>query len=304
MSEHDKRICVVRGYESGDEVAQAKIDRVITASWEWPITHTLEQLRDTYSKPGFDLESVQYAWDGNQLVGFTRRWWTHTNVDGARTAFLLYPKTLDGYGGVREPLLDRLTQHEREIGTSAIQVWGCTMWPDSFEWLESQGFAECADLPRGYKIYMTYRVADRPIEIPTDWVYAVSTEEDLRGAAQLASIWYKQALQQCEERIRAMAAADNAVAHLAVRRNGHYTGACLIARNPIRPEVAAVYYVYAREYRSLRQLMSKAVAVCIEQGCQTLLDDLINEHRCFEPTYEDLGFAKTVEYAMYEKRIA
>jgi len=39
-------------------------------------------------------------------------------------------------------------------------------------------------------------------------------------------------------------------------------------------------------------------------GMQTLLADLVYEHRHSEPTYKALGFQRTAEFAVYEKALA
>jgi hypothetical protein len=89
-----------------------------------------------------------------------------------------------------------------------------------------------------------------------------------------------------------------------VEQNGVYTGCCVVARNPIRPSVAAAYSIFAAQPQALRQLLAKAIETYIEHRCANLLVELGAEHRHFEPPYVDLGFRKEIEYAMCEKRIA
>ena len=93
------------------------------------------------------------------------------------------------------------------------------------------------------------------------------------------------------------------VAHIGVCEDGEITAAAHVARNWYRASTAALFYVYARNARALRQLAAGAVEACIHEGVRNLIVDVINAHRCFEPTYLDLGFVEAAGHAMFQKEL-
>jgi hypothetical protein len=91
------------------------------------------------------------------------------------------------------------------------------------------------------------------------------------------------------------------IAHLGVRREGRLIAACLAAPNLLRPSTAANYYIYAPDEGSLKPLLAKSVRKCIDSGVENLIADLVNEHRGYEPIYQELGFRKVAEWARCKK---
>jgi len=294
----------VRGYQPGDEVLEIELDQRIVRDWVWPIGYDLDGLSKLIARPDFDPNLHLYAFQQDKMVGFTRPWGGPIkDVDGSSVAFVLFPKVLPNHQGARDLLLERAIQAQGRKGVHKLWMWGCTMWPGSFEWLQEHGFRLHPDYPRGYKIYMTYDLGQGPLDVATDWVEPVDLDRDLDEVAHLASIWYRQSPESCRARLVEMEAKWPLVAHLAVREGDALTAACILAPNYLHQSLVAAYYISAHSPRALRQLISKAVDVCREKGAATLLVDLIATHRQFEPTYLDLGFEQKAEFAVYEKEI-
>ena len=53
------------------------------------------------------------------------------------------------------PLLERAIDALRNEGVATINVWACTPMEGAFEWLETHGYVEHPDYPRGFKKYVT-----------------------------------------------------------------------------------------------------------------------------------------------------
>ena len=291
----------IRGFQAGDESAHLAFEKVVVQDWVWPFAHDADGLKRVVEDPSFDPDLHLYAVADGDLVGFTTVWQIAGDVDGAQTAFILFPKTLPGHEAAREPLVEQLISNLKARGFAKVEMWGCTMWPDSFAWCEAHGFRESPDRPRGYKVYYTYDLLKGGLSSQAEGVRTVRTEDDHREAAGLARIWYKRPASECLEFIRRME--PHALSHLIVEQHERVIGACLAAASDQRPTLAAIFYIYVENPVALRKLLSRVAAECRARGMEKLLVDLIYEHRHFEPTYQDLGFVKEVEYAMYEKRL-
>jgi hypothetical protein len=48
-------------------------------------------------------------------------------------------------------------------------------------------------------------------------------------------------------------------------------------------------------------MLAKVVNKCVDYGVQNVIADLINDHRQYEPVYQELGFKKVAEWARCAK---
>lgn len=293
----------VRNYQPGDEIQEVAFDRQVVADWPWPVAFSEKEMKRVLTSPSFDPTENLYALDGDKMVGKTEIWWIRTLGDGTKTSFVMFPKTLPGYENARAPLLEHVVQVLIERGVEKLQMWGCTMWEGSFDWLDANGYSVNPDYPRGHKKYVSYDLTNGPTSIPHSHVDAVDLVRDGASIAHAASVWYGCSPEKACARVEEMLADESIVSHLATREKNEIVAVALLAENSYRPSTAAFFYVYARNARALRQLVSKSIAVCIEHGSSDLLVDLIGAHHHFEPTYLDMGFVKVAEHAIYEKRI-
>jgi hypothetical protein len=75
----------------------------------------------------------------------------------------------------------------------------------------------------------------------------------------------------------------------------------MAARNDLRPSTAANYHIYAPNGSTLKALLAHIIHKCIDSRIHNIIADLINEHREFEPVYQQLGFKKVADWARCEK---
>ena len=293
-----------RIYQTGDEIQELEFDRQVVADWPWPVALSEAGLARTVASPSFDPSHFIYAMDGDRMVGKAEVWWVQELDDGTKAAFVMFPKTLNGYESAREPLIDHATRVLRESGASRIQLRGTTMCKGSIEWLRDHGYTADPDRPRGFKKYVSYELSKGPLAIPTRNVVELDMEHDRSDIAHAASIWMCSSPKSALKSVERLLEEEDAIAQLGVRESGEITAAALVGKNSYRPTTAAFFYVYARSPRALRQLVSGAIGLCIERGTRDLLVDLINAHRGFEPTYLDMGFVDVADHAMFEKVIA
>ena len=134
-------------------------------------------------------------------------------------------------------------------------------------------------------------------------MHEVDEERDREAVAHAVSIWCECPLERAVEILSEWFEELATVGHLVVREAGEVTAAALISRNRLRPSTTAFEYVYATNPDALRQLVSRAIQLCIDADSDRFLIDLIGAHHHFEPTYLDLGFKLVVEHALYRKQI-
>jgi len=51
-------------------------------------------------------------------------------------------------------------------------------------------------------------------------------------------------------------------------------------------------------------MLARVVDRCVERGIHNVIADLVNEHRQYEPVYQELGFKKAADWARCEKALA
>ncbi|MFC2095555.1 hypothetical protein ACFLSW_03860 [Candidatus Bipolaricaulota bacterium] len=292
-----------RTYQPGDEVQEVEFDCRIVADWPWPVAYTAEGLARTISSPSFDPTRFVYALDGDRLVGKAEIWFVRQLDEGYKSGYLLFPKTLPGYEMAREPLLDHVTRLLAEEGVDRIQIRGSTAWKGSIEWLRDHGYTTDPDQPQGYKKYLKYALSKGPINVPTDNVIELDMDRDRDDIAHAASVWMSCSHESAIKSVERLLGDEAPIAHLGVRENGEIAGAVLVGKNWYRPTTAALFYAYARNPKALRQLAAGAIKACAQVGTTDLIVDVINAHRCFEPTYLDLGFVGVADHAMFERII-
>ena len=173
------------------------------------------------------------------------------------------------------------------------------MDPNSIQVAELAGF-KIHDW--GYKKYYSYKTSLGELKGLSSSTVEIDPQADLDECAELAALWYKQPASWCRSRLESMLQ-QGFIAHLGAREHGKLVASCLVASNYLRSSTAAVYYIYAADKEHLIPLLVKVVENCIEYGSNNLIADLINEHRQFEPVYQELGFEKVAEWALCEKDI-
>jgi hypothetical protein len=295
----------IQGYKKGTEQAQVRVDAQASRGWVWSHGHTLEDLLQIHAQPDFDPDTHLYCYLGDEMVGYVDADIFPPGEDGALRAWLEYPRALPGHHEAIPLLLERSLHVLQDKGVDLVVTRGATMWPGSFELIESLGFQEHPEHKRGYKVYYVYDLGQGALEIPTDNVFDFDPERDLEGAAELATHWYNRPVGWCRDRLLEMEREWPLIAHLVVREGDDIVAACSSAPNLATPdgEPAAIYYIYVPDAQYLRPLVAKTIERCIQAGRKRLLVDLIHKHRGYEADYQEMGFTWAAEWARYEKRL-
>ncbi len=122
------------------------------------------------------------------------------------------------------------------------------------------------------------------------------------NAPKMSTHWYKRSSSWCRSLLEEWHE-TGIITHLCVREHKRIIAACMVAPNDVRASTAAIYYIYAPEEAVLRPMLVKVVKKCMDYGVLNVIADLVNEHRQYEPVYQDLGFKKVAEWARVEKVI-
>jgi hypothetical protein len=296
----------IERHKQGIEPARVQLDVQATRDWIWAYAYDLDDLQRIHAQPDFDPDTHLYCYQGDEMVGYVDANVFPPDKDGTMRAWLEYPRALPDHHQALPLLLEHSLRVLQDKGVDLVETRCATMWPGSFELVESLGFQEHAEHKRGYKVYYVYDLGQGTLEIPTDGVFDFDLERDLAGAAELATHWYKRPASWCRDMLVEMEHRWPLIAHLVMREGDKVVAACNFAPNFVKSdgEPAAIYYIYVPDAQHLRPLVAKAIERCTQAGRKRLLVDLIHKHRGYEADYRELGFTWAAEWARYEKRLS
>lgn len=282
----------------------ARIGIEVARRYVWPFAYTPEALKKIHGMPDFDPESRFYCFSGDRMVGYSLWNINPAGEDKMTRARIDFPRLLPGCEPAAQLLLEKLLEamKRKDIGIAEMPV--STMMPGSFELAEKLGFSPGKKYPRGFKMYYSYDLRRGKLDIPTDCVNDLDLERDLDETAELASIWYKKPVDWCRNYIEDIHRNEILIAHLNIRDGNEMVAACVAAPNDHGEKLAGIFYIHVRDRKHLGPLIAKVIANCADQGYDTLIVDLINEHRVYEAAYKSLGFTWAAEWAIYEKTLS
>jgi hypothetical protein len=290
---------VIKDYQKGFEQDQVRIGLEVARNWVWPYAYHLEGLLKVHSRPDFDPETRHYCFLDGEMVGYMFSLVVPSGESAGPTATLDFPRMLPGHEQAAELLIEKAFETLRKKGVTLVKGRVTTMCPGDVRLAEKCGFS-IRDW--GYKVYYSYEMGWGRLARPDAPVQEIDPERDLDECAGLASKWYSRPPEWCRAHL-AEWHAEGLITHLGVRRDGKLIAACMAAPNDVRPSTAALYYIYSPDENSLKPMLVQAVNRCVDYGVNNLIADLVNEHRCYEPVYQELGFRKVAEWARCEKAL-
>ncbi len=291
---------VIREYQKGYEHDQATIGKQVAYNWIWPYAYDVEGLLEIHARPDFDPHTRHYCFLGNEMVGYMVSAVAPSEQGDAPTANLDFPRMMPGHEPAAELLMERAFEALKKKGVSLITGRVTTMCPGDIDLAERTGFV-ISDW--GYKVYYSYEMGWGKLDLASDAAEEVDPERHLDECARIAALWYKRSPEWCRSYL-AEWHKEGIITHLGVRQQGRMIAACMAAPNTVRPSTAAMYYIYAPDEQSLKPMLVKVIAKCVDLGVRNVIADLINEHRPYEPVYEELGFRKVAEWARCKKALA
>jgi hypothetical protein len=291
----------IKSYEQGFDEEQARIGFEVANSWLWPLAHDEQDLKRIHTQPNFEPETSWYCFDGNKMVGFITMSLPSPESTNNPKAVLFIPRCLPGYEETADPLIEQSLEVLRQNGVRKVEIQVSTMFKNTAALLEGWGFAPSQDRGWGYKMYYSYTMLQGELGVNTENVYEVNTSEEHDESADLATNWYKMPKDWCKSLLDEWHATGEVISHSFIRYNDKMVATCMAAPNNVRKDTAAMYFVYVKEGEYIPPLLSRVVHSCIQKGCKTLIVDLINEHRSYEDVYRSLGFAKSADWAVYQK---
>lgn len=293
----------IKSYQKGLDEEQARIGFEVADRWLWPLAHDEQDLKRIHTQPNFDPETSWYCFDGSKMVGFISMSVPLPDSADSPKAVLFLPRSLPGY----EQASDLLIEHSLEVllkrGVRKVEIQVSTMFKNSAALLESWGFSSSQDRDWGYKIYYSYNMQQGELGVDAANVSEVSTSEEYDESAELATIWYRKPRDWCKNLLDEWHATGEVITHPFIRKNGKMVASCMAAPNNVHKDTAAMYFVYTKDAEYLPPLLARVVSSCIQKECKTLIADLINEHRGYEEVYRSLAFAKSADWAVYEKEL-
>jgi hypothetical protein len=290
---------VIKGYQSGYEQDQVRIGREVARNWVWPYAYNLDDLLKLHGRPDFDPDTRRYCFLKGQMVGYIVSTINPHTEDDVPTASLDFPRLLPGHEAAAGLLMERALTNLKEKGVALVTGRVTSMCSGDIRLAEEVGFT-ISDW--GYKVYYTYEMGWGRLDFPCESVEEMDPEKDMEACANLAALWYGRPADWCRALLAEWHAAG-IITHLGVREEGRLVAACMAAPNEVRPTTAAIYYIYTPDVGSLKALLVKVVNKCVDFGVDNVIADLVNEHRQYEPVYQELGFQKVAEWARCEKSL-
>ncbi|MFX0094084.1 MAG: hypothetical protein ACFFBD_20265, partial [Candidatus Hodarchaeota archaeon] len=131
----------IKSYEPGFEEEQAKIGLEVAKNWVWPFYYSLQDLKNLYSQPNFDPETVLYCFQDNKMVGYAlARIGKQEGVIGPGVdreegigASLDYPRVLPGHDEVADLLMQKVITTLKAKAVKFIQMRVTTMRENSIQ---------------------------------------------------------------------------------------------------------------------------------------------------------------------------
>ena len=290
---------VIKNYQKGFEEDQVRIGLEVARNWIWPYAYHLEGLLKIHAQPDFDPDTRHYCFIGDEMVGFMFSVITPLLGNAGSNAILDFPRMMPGHEQAAELLMERAFEILRKKGVARVTGRVTTMCPSDIRLAEKMGFSL---LDWGYKVYYSYEMEWGKLNIFGHPAEEVNPEKDLEECAEIATKWYKRDKKWCLSNLKEWHEAG-IITHTGVRENGRLIAACMAAANDVRPSTAAIYYIYAPDEHSLKPMLARVISKSIEHGVRNVIADLINEHRCHEPVYQELGFKKVAEWARCERNL-
>jgi hypothetical protein len=291
---------ILRNYQRGFEQDQVRIGQEVARDWAWPYAYNLEDLLKVHARPDFDPDTRHYCFLDGQMVGFMFSLITPSGDDGISTAILDFPRMLPGHERAADLLVERAFETLRKKGVTRVTGRVTTMVPGDIRLAEKMGFSVH---DWGFKVYYSYESGWGKLNIPDEEAEEINPEKDLEACAEIAAKWYGRPSEWCRSLLEEWHKAG-IITHVGVRAGERIIAACMAAPNDVRPSTAAIYYIYAPDEHSLKPMLIKVVNKCVDHNVHDVIADLINDHRRFEPVYQELGFKKVAEWARCEKELA
>jgi len=289
----------IKNHQRGFEQDHARIALEVARDWVWPFAYDVNGLLKIHARPDFDPDTWHYCFLEGEMVGCMFSSILPTGESEIPTANLDFPRMLPGHEQGAELLIERAFEMLREKDVARITGRVTTMCPGDVRLAEQSGFS-IKDW--GYKVYYAYEMEWGKLTFPDGSAQEIDPEKHLDECAGIASKWYQRPADWCRS-LLAEWHAEGLITHLGVRENGKLVAACMAAPNEIRPSTAAIYYIYTPDENHLKPMLAKVVNKCIGFGINNVIADLVNEHRPYEPIYQEMGFKKVAEWARCEKEL-
>ncbi|MBN1329922.1 MAG: hypothetical protein JXA54_10650 [Candidatus Heimdallarchaeota archaeon] len=298
-------------YEPGFEIEQAKIAEENAMEWIWPFYFTAEAFQQKYSQPNFDLDTVLYCFDEDQMVGYI-----HVDIgssegvfgpnfeeeDGVGASFDI-PRVKKGYEEVAELLLEEMIIILKEKGISFLLTRVTTMRKHSQQLVENFGFKPHQDFPMDYKYYYVYDLTKGIITFDTNDITDFNLEEDLEQCSKRIASYFKMSLEEAKNFLSEINDEQELINHLIIKRNSKIEGYSYALPNSLKRETIATYYLEASNDEYLKQLLVRTIEDCITKKAKYFLVDVIGDLQEYLGAFEKLNFKKEATWGIYVKRL-
>jgi hypothetical protein len=295
MSKYD-----IKSYQEEFLEAQEKVGTEATKDWRGFGQTPAAQLKQVYSREGFDPETKIYAFKGDEMVAFLTSSIAPESEDGIKRANLEFALCLPGHEECSDLLFEQAIKNLKKKGVQKIQTRVGEIYKGTVEKAKKHEFNYSRDL----YILMEAKISDLSIE---ESEVAVLEFDESRDLEQLIKIFVEK-LGSSEEYAksnfeRVLKDKETFAIHMVIREDDKIVGRVLGYRNQNDPKEFNFGSLYFEDDKYFKPLISSAISKMKELGAEKTSLFLHGQTLPLQEQYQSLGFSQSGKIDYYEKEI-
>ncbi|NPE08886.1 MAG: hypothetical protein GNW80_11450 [Asgard group archaeon] len=290
----------IKSYQESFLEAQEKVGTEATKDWRGFGQTPAAQLKQAYSREGFDPETKLYAFKGDEMVAFLTSSIVPESEDGIKRANLEFALCLPGHEECSDLLFEKAVENLKEKGIQRIQTRVGDIYKGTVEKAKKHELNYSRDL----YILMAAKVKDLSAEESEIEVLEFDESRDLE---QMLKIFVDE-LGASEEYAKAnfeRIAKDKETfaIHMVIREDDKIVGRVLAYRSQNDPKEFNFGNLYYVDDKYFSPLLSTAISKIKELGAEKTSLFLYGDTLPLEEKYKSFGFSQSGKIDFYEKEI-
>jgi hypothetical protein len=291
----------IKTYKEEFLKAQEEVGKEATKEWVGFGQTPAAQLKQIYSRVGFDPETKFYAFKNDKLVGFLTSTIISDSKDGVKTARLEFPITLPDHTDSADLLFNTAVETLQKKGVKKLLTRVGDVYKGTIAQAKKWGYKYSQDL----YLLMIANLNDLSPDPEDDLeVLEFEAERDLEQMIQI----FVEKLEQTEEYSRAnfdriIKDKENFPIHLIIREKDQIVGRLLAYKNPNDSKVFNLGSMYMEDDKFFDPLILKAIQMMKSLGAEKTNIFLFGPTIAMEELYRSIGFTKSGEIDLFEKEI-
>lgn len=290
----------IKSYQEAFLEAQEKVGTEATKDWRSFGQTPAAQLKQAYSREGFDPETKLYAFKGDELVAFLTSSIIPESEDGIKRANLEFALCLPDHEECSDLLFEKAVENLKKKGVQKIQTRVGEMYKGTVEKAKKHEFNYLRDL----YFLMEAKVKDLSVEESDITILEFDEKRDLEQMIQI----FVEKLGASEEYAkssfeRVIKDKETFPIHMVIREDDKIVGRVLAYRSQNDPKEFNFGSFFYEDDKYFSPLLSSAISKIKElEGEKTSLF-LYGQTLPLKEKYQSFGFSQAGKVDYYEKEI-